>query len=49
MNIVVYVTNAELDEMDVTEDELKQSVIHDLSQKDEDYSGFDVDIVVTDD
>lgn len=49
MKITVEVTAEELDEMFTNPRELKASIIHDLSAGDDgDYSGFNVEIVVTD-
>lgn len=50
MQINVFVTTGELEEMKVTKDELKRSIISDLDNGDIDgeYVGFNVDVCVID-
>lgn len=48
MNITVEVTEAELDEMDMTDVELRAAILHDLCQGDDDYVGFNIEVIVND-
>lgn len=49
MNITVEVTHDELDEMDMTEVELKAAILYDLNQgDDDDYVGFNVEVSISD-
>ena len=48
MNITVEVTEAELDEMDMSDVELRGAILHDLNQGDDDYVGFNVEVYVND-
>lgn len=48
MDITVEVTNDELEEMDMTEVELKAAILYDLNQGDDDYVSFNVEVSVND-
>ena len=48
MNITVEVTHAELDEMGMTEVELKAAILYDLDHGDDEYVGFNVGVSVND-
>lgn len=48
MNITVEVTHDELEEMDMTEVELKAAILYDMNQGDDDYVGFNVEVSVND-
>lgn len=47
MNITVEVTEAELDEMDMTAEQLHVSIIMDLDRE-TDYVGYNVEVIVND-
>lgn len=47
MRIIIEVSKEELEEMNMTVDDLKYNIIHDLDQM-RDYSGYNVDVVCFD-